>query len=64
LTLVIPFFDLYILPYSGKIEQYSVFKQTVIALSEGRHLNKDGLIELVKLAYTLNLAKGSKRKRT
>lgn len=64
ITYVLPFYDQYILPFTGKSEQYQVFKHIVLAQSNGEHSNKAGQIELVKLAYTLNHAKGRDRKRT
>ena len=59
---VIPFLETYVIPFSCKTEEYSIFKQIVLESSEGKQRNKDTLIELVKLAYTLQ-CKGKQRKR-
>ena len=59
---VIPFLDTYVQPFSCKTEEYSVFKQIVIQSSLGGQKEKDSLIEMVKLAYTLQ-GKGKNRKR-
>ena len=49
-------------PFSCKMEEYSIFKQIVIQSSEEKQKDKEILIELVKLAYTLQ-GKGKTRKR-
>ena len=59
---VIPFLETYVIPFSCKTEEYFIFKQIVLESSEGKQRNKDTLIELVKLAYTLQ-GKGKQRKR-
>ena len=59
---VIPFLETYVIPFSCKTEEYSIFKQIVLESLEGKQRNKDTLIELVKLAYTLQ-GKGKQRKR-
>ena len=59
---VIPFLETYVIPFSCKTEEYSIFKQIVLESSEGKQRNKDTLIELFKLAYTLQ-GKGKQRKR-
>ena len=59
---VIPFLDTYVQPYSCKKEEYLVFKQICLASSEGKQKDKESLIEMVKLAYTLQ-GKGKGRKR-
>ena len=59
---VLPFLETYVIPFSCKTEEYSIFKQIVLESSEGKQRNKDTLIELVKLAYTLQ-GKGKQRKR-
>ena len=59
---VIPFLDTYVQPFSCKTEEYSIFKQIVIQSSLGGQKEKDSLIEMVKLAYTLQ-GKGKNRKR-
>lgn len=59
---VLPFVETYVFPFSCKIEEYSIFKQIVLQSSEGKQKDKETLIELVKLAYTLE-GKGKTRKR-
>ena len=59
---VLPFLESYVCPFSCKMEEYSIFKQIVIQSSEGKQKYKETLIELVKLAYTLQ-GKGKTRKR-
>ncbi len=62
ITKVLPFLEIYMCPFSCKMEEYSIFKQIVIQSSEGKQKDKETLIELVKLAYTLQ-GKGKTRKR-
>ena len=50
---VLPFLEVYVCPFSCKIEEYSIFKQIVLQSSEGKQRDKESLIELVKLSYTL-----------
>lgn len=59
---VLPFLEVYVCPFSCKMEEFSVFKQIVLESSEGKQKEKESLIELVKLAYTLQ-GKGKTRKR-
>lgn len=59
---VLPFLEIYVCPFSCKMEEYSIFKQIVLQSSEGKQRNKESLIELVKLSYTLQ-GKGKMRKR-
>lgn len=59
---VLPFLEQYVCPFSCKMEEYSVFKQIVLQSSEGKQREKESLIELVKLSYTLQ-GKGKTRKR-
>jgi hypothetical protein len=56
---VISFLETYVQPFSCKKEEYSVFKQIVLQSSYGGQRDKDSLIEIVKLAYTLQ-GKGKK----
>jgi hypothetical protein len=63
-THVVPFYQKYVLPFSGKNYEFQVFHQILLLQRNKTHLTKDGLIEIVKLAYTLNeKGKGSTRKR-
>lgn len=59
---VLPFLETYVCPFSCKMEEFSIFKQVVMASSQGKQKDKDSLIELVKLTYTLS-GKGKNRKR-
>lgn len=59
---VIPFLETYVQPFSCKKDEYLVFKKIVLQSSEGGQRNKESLIEMVKLAYTLQ-GKGNNRKR-
>lgn len=60
---VIPFLETYVQPYSCKVREYQLFKKLVIMSAEGNQKNKDTLIEMVQIAYTL-IGKGKGRKRT
>lgn len=59
---VIPFLETYVQPFTCKKEEYLVFKQIVLQSCEGGQRYKESLIEMVKLAYTLQ-GKGKNRKR-
>jgi hypothetical protein len=59
---VIPFLETYVQPFSCKKDEFHIFKEIVILSSEGKQRNKEDLISLVKLAYTLE-GKGKTRKR-
>jgi len=59
---VIPFLETYVQPFSCKKTEYSVFFQLVQNSAAGHQKDKDTLIEMVKLAYTLE-GKGKNRKR-
>lgn len=59
---VLPFLEVYVCPFSCKMKEYSIFKQIVLQSSEGKQKDKETLIELVKLSYTLQ-GKGKTRKR-
>jgi hypothetical protein len=60
---VIPFLETYVQPYSCKKQEYQLFKQLVLMSEAGGQKNKETLIEMVKIAYTL-IGKGKGRKRT
>nr|YP_010879611.1 hypothetical protein QU375_mgr02 [Heterobasidion parviporum]WHL55381.1 hypothetical protein [Heterobasidion parviporum] len=60
---IIPFLETYVQPYSCKTDEYKLFKQLVLMSAEGNQKNKETLIEMVKIAYTL-IGKGKGRKRT
>lgn len=59
---VIPFLETYVQPFSCKKEEYNLFKSIVLQSSEGKQKDKDSLIEMVKLVYTIQ-GKGKNRKR-
>jgi len=59
---VIPFLEIYVQPFSCKKEEYSVFKQIVLKSSDGGQRDKDSLIEIINLAYSIQ-GKGKTRKR-
>ena len=60
---VMPFLETYVQPYSCKKQEYQLFKQLVLMSEAGAQKNKETLIEMVKIAYTL-IGKGKGRKRT
>jgi hypothetical protein len=60
---IIPFLETYVQPFSCKVEEYNLFKQIVLMSAEGKQKDKETLIEMVKLSYTL-IGKGKGRKRT
>lgn len=59
---VIPFLEAYVQPFSCKKEEYNLFLSLVLKSAAGHQKNKNTLIEMVKLAYTLQ-GKGKVRKR-
>jgi LAGLIDADG endonuclease len=60
---IIPFLETYVQPFSCKVEEYNLFKQIVLMSAEGKQKDKETLIEMIKLSYTL-IGKGKGRKRT
>ena len=58
-----PFLETYVQPYSCKKQEYQLFKQLVLMSEAGGQKNKETLIEMVKIAYTL-IGKGKGRKIT
>ena len=63
ITHIIPFLEIYVQPFSCKKDEYNLFKQLVLMSADGNQKNKETLIEMVKIAYTL-IGKGKGRKRT
>jgi len=59
---IIPFFVKFNFISSKKKTNFSIFKQIVDLMSEGQHLNKEGLEKVLQLRETLNEGKGRKRK--
>ena len=60
---IIPFLKNYVQPFSCKTQEYQLFKQLVLMSEAGGQKDKETLIEMVKIAYTL-IGKGKGRKRT
>jgi len=57
---IIPFFERF--PFvSSKQQDFEKFKKVVGLMTKGAHLKKDGLIKILKLAFSMN-AKGKYRK--
>jgi hypothetical protein len=59
---VIPFLETYVQPFSCKKIEYDIFLKLVLNSQAGHQKQKETLIEMVKLAYTLS-GKGKNRKR-
>jgi hypothetical protein len=59
---VLPFAEEFIVPFSCKLDEYNTFKYVIEQTAAGGQKNKETLIKLVKIVYTLE-AKGTKRKR-
>jgi len=55
LNRVVPFFKRYPL-ISVKQRDFEKFAQVITMMSEGRHLEKDGLAKILKLAFTMNFS--------
>jgi hypothetical protein len=65
IKLILPFLETYVQPFSCKKNEYAIFKKLVLDSAAGHQKQKDTLIEMVKLAYTLTgKGKGKGRKRT
>lgn len=70
---VVPFYLKYVIPFSGKVKEFKfcatwqndIFLEILERKQRKEHFTQKGLIEMVKLAYTLNEeGKGKTRKRT
>jgi hypothetical protein len=59
---VIPFFKKFSFFSSTKKKNFSLFKRVVEMMNEGKHTNKEGLIEILRLREKLNEGRGRKRK--
>jgi len=59
---VLPFFERY-MPFTCKKRDHQLFREVVNALSQKRHLNPHGMIEIVEKAYQMNMD-GKQRKRS
>ena len=53
LTKVIPFFEMYPI-ISAKADEFRRFAFIVRAMSKGKHLQRDGFIELLEIAFSMN----------
>lgn len=63
INLVIPFYLEYVLCFGAKIPQFELASQICFMLQDGVHKDKDGLIKMVRLVYSVP-GKGKWRKRT
>lgn len=61
---IIPFFTKYNFLSSNKKSNFSLFKKAVKIMYEKRHLEKDGLKELLEIREKMNKGKGRTRKYT
>jgi hypothetical protein len=62
---VVPFYLKYVRPFSGKVKEFYILLEILERKQRKEHFTQEGLIEMVKLAYTLNEeGKGKTRKRT
>jgi hypothetical protein len=50
---IIPFYELYVLSFGCKIPQFEVFREICFMLDKGLHKDKEGLIKMVRLAYSV-----------
>lgn len=63
IPVVLPFMHEFVLPFACKVDQFLMFEQILLQMQNGDHKTKEGLIEMVKLAYSVK-GKGNDRKRT
>lgn len=61
---IIPFFKRFPFLSANKKRNFSIFARIANMVFEGKHLTKDGLLEIIKLREILNEGKGRKRKYT
>jgi hypothetical protein len=62
---VVPFYLKYVVPFSGKVKEFNTFLEILERKQRKEHFTQEGLIDMVKLAYTLNVeGKDKIRKRT
>ncbi len=50
---VVPFLRRY-MRFSARVADYEIFAQAVEMVSDGLHRTREGIVELVRLAYTIN----------
>ncbi len=61
---VVPFYLKYVIPFSGKAKEFNTFLEILERKQRKEHFTQEGLIDMVKLVYTLNEeGKGKRRKR-
>ena len=53
IELVLPFLETYVQPFSCKKPEFNIFKTLVLNSAAGHQKQRETLIEMVKLAYTL-----------
>ena len=58
---VLPFYERY-MAFSFKTRDYHLFREIMMALEHKQHRDPHGLVEIVKLAYQMNMV-GKQRKR-
>jgi hypothetical protein len=63
ISLIIPFLEKYVQPYSCKKKEYFIFKEICIRSEAGGQKSKESLIDMVTLAYTYK-GKGKERMRS
>jgi LAGLIDADG endonuclease len=59
---VLPFYERY-MAFSSKIRDYHLFREIVMAMECKRHRDPHGLVEIVRMAYQMNMV-GKQRKRS
>ena len=59
---VVPFFKMFSFFSSTKKRNFSLFKRVVELMNEGKHTNKEGLEEILRLRENMNEGRGRKRK--
>ena len=59
---VIPFFEKFPFFSSSKKKNFSLFKQIAFLMEQGKHLNPQGLQEIVAIRESLNEGRGRRRK--
>ena len=59
---VIPFLDVYVLPFSGRSAELLIFKQVSLACLNKDHLDNTKLLTLVDLVFSIESKKGAPRK--
>lgn len=63
-NILFPYFDVYVLPFSAKQDQWTLFFSIIEDFEKGVHLTKPGLCSMVEKVYSHKSAKGKARKRS